>query len=53
MILDLNDFPSFGKVPDAAGRVARTILRLAHRAQAANARFSPNTNSAIAMEASA
>jgi len=53
MVLDVNDFPSFGKVPDAAQRVARTVLRLAHRAQAANARFSPTANPAIAMEASA
>jgi ribosomal protein S6--L-glutamate ligase len=53
MVLDVNDFPSFGKVPDAARRVARTVLRLAHRAQAANARFSPTANTATAMEASA
>jgi ribosomal protein S6--L-glutamate ligase len=31
MILDVNDFPSFGLVPDAAHRVANTILRLTKR----------------------
>lgn len=30
VVLDVNDFPSFGKVPDAAWRLARTVLRLAH-----------------------
>ena len=30
--LDINDFPSFGLVPDAAGLMARTIERIAERA---------------------
>ena len=29
VVLDVNDFPSFGKVPDVAWRLARTVLRLA------------------------
>ena len=35
VVLDVNDFPSFGKVPDVAQRLARTVLRLARRAAAA------------------
>jgi ribosomal protein S6--L-glutamate ligase len=35
VVLDVNDFPSFGKVPDVAQRLARTVLRLARRATAA------------------
>lgn len=57
MVLDVNDFPSFGKVPNAAQLIARTVLRQAHRAQAANTPFSttfnPTTTTATAMEASA
>jgi ribosomal protein S6--L-glutamate ligase len=34
MVLDINDFPSFGLVPGAAEHVARTLLRLARAAQA-------------------
>jgi ribosomal protein S6--L-glutamate ligase len=34
MVLDVNDFPSFGKVPQAAERVAQSIVRIAHRAAA-------------------
>ena len=37
MVLDVNDFPSFGKVPHAAERLARTILRLARQAIARRA----------------
>ncbi|MDT7706208.1 MAG: hypothetical protein QOG20_1815 [Pseudonocardiales bacterium] len=29
VVVDVNDFPSFTSVPDAAARVARTVLRLA------------------------
>jgi ribosomal protein S6--L-glutamate ligase len=32
MILDINDFPSFGKVPNAAQRIADTVLRVTRRA---------------------
>lgn len=31
MILDINDFPSFGQVPHAAERIADTILRVTRR----------------------
>ena len=34
MILDINDFPSFGQVPNAAERVARTVLRVAWQPRA-------------------
>ena len=37
VVLDVNDFPSFGKVPEVAQRLARTVLRLARRAAAASA----------------
>jgi ribosomal protein S6--L-glutamate ligase len=33
MVLDINDFPSFGLVPGAAWHLARTLLRLARAAQ--------------------
>ena len=35
VVLDVNDFPSFGMVPEAASRLARTVLRLTRRAAAA------------------
>jgi ribosomal protein S6--L-glutamate ligase len=35
VVLDVNDFPSFGGVPDVAHKLARTVLRLARRAAAA------------------
>jgi ribosomal protein S6--L-glutamate ligase len=35
MVLDINDFPSFGKVPQAAWRLARTVLRVTRRQAAA------------------
>jgi ribosomal protein S6--L-glutamate ligase len=31
MVLDVNDFPGFGMVPDAAERLARTVLRVTRR----------------------
>ena len=31
VVLDINDFPSFGLVPQVAWRLARTVLRLARR----------------------
>jgi ribosomal protein S6--L-glutamate ligase len=37
MVLDINDFPSFGKVPQAAWRLARTVLRVTRRQAAARA----------------
>ena len=55
VVLDINDFPSFGKVPDAAARLARTVLRLAQRAAAAASTASAQSipELATAMEASA
>jgi ribosomal protein S6--L-glutamate ligase len=35
VVLDVNDFPSFGKVPQAAWRLARTVLRVIRRQAAA------------------
>jgi ribosomal protein S6--L-glutamate ligase len=37
MVLDINDFPSFGKVPQAAWRLARTVLRVTRRQAEAKA----------------
>jgi ribosomal protein S6--L-glutamate ligase len=37
MVLDINDFPSFGQVPQAAWRLARTVLRVTRRQAAAKA----------------
>jgi ribosomal protein S6--L-glutamate ligase len=31
VVLDVNDFPSFGRVPEAAHRLARTVLRVTRR----------------------
>ena len=31
VVLDVNDFPSFGNVPQAAWRLARTVLRVTRR----------------------
>jgi ribosomal protein S6--L-glutamate ligase len=55
VVLDVNDFPSFGKVPHVAWRLARTVLRLAHRQAAAaqSSVFAPSIHPAAAMEASA
>jgi ribosomal protein S6--L-glutamate ligase len=55
VVLDVNDFPSFGGVPDVARRLARTVLRLAHRAAAAATASAslPTTRSALALEVSA
>ncbi len=35
VVLDVNDFPSFGNVPQAAWRLARTVLRVTRRQAAA------------------
>jgi ribosomal protein S6--L-glutamate ligase len=37
VVLDVNDFPSFGMVPEAATRLARTVLRVTRRAAKAAA----------------
>lgn len=43
VVLDVNDFPSFGHVPQAAERLALTILRIAARERARAARHSAVT----------
>ncbi len=53
MVLDINDFPSFGGVPDAAEQLARTIVRLARRGVAAPLRRPPFTAHTDTLEASA
>jgi ribosomal protein S6--L-glutamate ligase len=60
VVLDVNDFPSFGGIPDAAERLARSVLRMAHRAAGTAAASTPETGSAtpaarttLAMEVSA
>ncbi|MFV5994771.1 ATP-grasp domain-containing protein [Streptomyces sp. NPDC056231] len=37
VVVDVNDFPSFRQVPDAAARVARAVLELARTGQASGA----------------
>jgi ribosomal protein S6--L-glutamate ligase len=56
MVLDINDFPSFGRVPQAAEQLARTVLRVTRRnALAAAARTAASSDSTFApvMEATA
>jgi len=58
MVLDINDFPSFGMVPDAAERLARTVLRVTRRNAAATDTADPDTDTdgspfALALEATA
>lgn len=52
MVLDVNDFPSFGRVPQAAERLARTVLRLARQA-AARSLITNDSNDITVMEATA
>ncbi len=53
MVLDINDFPSFGLVPGAAEHVARTLLRLARAAQPTSTARRPQTALATDIEATA
>jgi len=54
VVLDVNDFPSFGTVPEAATRLARTVLRLTRRAaRAAAARAATTLTFAPVQEATA
>jgi ribosomal protein S6--L-glutamate ligase len=41
VVVDVNDFPSFRQVPDAAARVARAVLGLASRSGGAAAAPAP------------
>jgi ribosomal protein S6--L-glutamate ligase len=38
VVLDVNDFPSFGRVPDAPAQLARTILRVVQRTRVTSPR---------------
>ncbi|MFD9220076.1 RimK family alpha-L-glutamate ligase [Streptomyces sp. NPDC060064] len=42
VVVDVNDFPSFRQVPDAAARVARAVLGLARTGQASGAATLPS-----------
>jgi ribosomal protein S6--L-glutamate ligase len=53
VVLDINDFPSFGKVPEAASRLARTVLRVTRRAAAAGTPAPFRYTFAPALEATA
>jgi ribosomal protein S6--L-glutamate ligase len=53
VVLDVNDFPSFGLVPEAASRLARTVLRLTRRAAAAGTPTPTRYTFAPALEATA
>jgi len=46
MVLDVNDFPGFGMVPQAAERLARTVLRVTRRNAVAAARTATAATSA-------
>jgi ribosomal protein S6--L-glutamate ligase len=52
VVLDVNDFPSFGRVPDVAQRLARTVLRLARAAAPALAPTATATTHPTATPAS-
>jgi ribosomal protein S6--L-glutamate ligase len=53
VVLDVNDFPSFGMVPEAASRLARTVLRVTRRGATADAPASRHPLYAPAQEARA
>lgn len=51
MILDVNDFPSFGRIPGAAEQIARTVLRVTWSAAMVTA--TPSISRPIVLEATA
>ncbi|MGH8862019.1 MAG: ATP-grasp domain-containing protein [Jatrophihabitantaceae bacterium] len=53
MILDINDFPGFSKVPDAAQRIANTIVRVTSHSQKPQQRVSTALHRKIVLDASA
>jgi ribosomal protein S6--L-glutamate ligase len=53
VVLDVNDFPSFGKVPEAASRLARTVLRVTRRGATESAPAPRRSPYAPALEATA
>ena len=50
VVLDVNDFPSFGGVPDVARKLARTVLRLARQSAAGAAAYAPATAPVYSLE---
>jgi ribosomal protein S6--L-glutamate ligase len=53
MILDVNDFPGFAKVPDAAQRIANTIVRISRSNSKPQQRVGTALHRRIVLEASA
>jgi ribosomal protein S6--L-glutamate ligase len=53
VVLDVNDFPGFSKVPEAASRLARTVLQVTRRNAAAAERSSVDSPLAQVLEATA
>ncbi len=53
VVLDINDFPGFGKVPHAAEQLARTVLRVTRRNAVAASTATSGSTSVPALEATA
>jgi ribosomal protein S6--L-glutamate ligase len=53
VVLDVNDFPSFGKVPEAAHRLARTVLRVTRRGATSDTPLTVHPSYARSLEATA
>jgi ribosomal protein S6--L-glutamate ligase len=53
VVLDVNDFPSFGNVPEAAHRLAGTVLRVTRRAASAAPHIPVRATYAPVLEATA
>jgi ribosomal protein S6--L-glutamate ligase len=53
VVLDVNDFPSFGMVPEAAWRLARTVLRVTRRAAASRQASTFDSSLSPVLEATA
>jgi ribosomal protein S6--L-glutamate ligase len=53
VVLDVNDFPSFGMVPEAAHRLARTVLRVTRRSARAGSHAQLHSTFAPVLEATA
>jgi ribosomal protein S6--L-glutamate ligase len=53
VVLDVNDFPGFGRVPEAASRLARTVLRVTRRNAAAPVHATVDSPTLSVLEATA
>jgi ribosomal protein S6--L-glutamate ligase len=53
VVLDVNDFPSFGMVPEAAWRLARTVLRVTRRGATSGTQNPRHSTFAPVLEATA